>query len=70
MINDEFEGFWEWLLNEALISDYPKVDEWLKDKLLKYLAEKRPGGWDRYIDDIYEYGYITKEVYKEELMKI
>lgn len=67
MINDQFERFWEWLITEALKSDYLELDGWLKDKFLKYLAEKKPNGWHVYIDDIFENGYIPKKVYKEEL---
>ena len=64
----EFERFWEWLMNKSIESDYDNLDEWLRTNFLSYLAEKRPNGWSTYIDDLYEPGYITKDVYKEELI--
>ncbi len=66
MINDQFERFWEWLINGVTRSDFSDLDEWLEDKFLKYLAEQKPPGWRLYIDDIYDRGYLPKEVYKEE----
>lgn len=64
MINVEFERFWEWLITEATSSEYDNLGDWLQDKFLKWLAEKKPNGWHIYIDDIYDRGYISKEVYK------
>lgn len=69
MIDDQFEKFWEFLIKKAEESEYTDLDEWLKKKFLKYIAEKKPPGWHFYIEDIYDHGYISKEVYQEAIQE-